>query len=132
MTAKQTRVTNVQVPGEAPPAPEHAAIETTTTDTQAQDDTAGHATSAPSDALDIEALRAQIRDEERAKARAELGAQIQAATSVLDDGAPLETASRGNTDYRNMRAVDVDQSKLTGPVLTLDGYVVPLPFTEKK
>lgn len=38
---------------------------------------------------------------------------------------------RSDRDYRNMRAVDIDASTLTSPVLTLDGYLCP-PVPEKK
>jgi len=119
--AKTNRVTNVQVPGEAPKAEQESAAR------EEQDQ--GHATSAPSDALDIDALRAQIREEERANARAELGEQIQAASTVIASPA---AAPKSKGAYAKMRAADVDPATLTAPVLTLDGYVCPLPPTATK
>lgn len=39
------------------------------------------------------------------------------------EAAPVPVSGRGA--YRKMRAVDVDHTKLTAPVLTLDGWVCP-------
>lgn len=39
---------------------------------------------------------------------------------------------REHQDYRTMRAADIDPATLTSPVLTLDGYLCPLPPEAKK
>jgi hypothetical protein len=132
-TTKSTRVTNVQVPGEAP----KSNLETAAGGVGGDATSAGGATSgsAPTNeapkaeraAVDLDAMRAQIREEERANARAELGQQIQAASTVIAAPAPM----RSKADYRNMRAVDIDPATLTAPVMTLDGYLCP-PAPEAK
>lgn len=89
---------------------------------------------------DHEALRAHIREEERAIIRAEemgklqeeLAQQLQAATTVLaKPDTAAAAAPRSKADYRNMHAHQVDPATLTAPVLTLDGYVCPVA-PEKK
>lgn len=45
------------------------------------------------------------------------------------EAAPVPASGRGA--YRKMRAVDVDHTKLTAPVLTLDGWVCPPAPTAK-
>lgn len=156
MPNKAPRVTNVQVPGEDPKKPEDTG---TSTDSKATDTGAGSAPqpgidgtaqqpegaaagSGPTEGtdtgagqtFDIEALRAEIRAEEMAKLQDELAQQLhaanQAASTVLakpDAAVP----ARSKSDYRNMRAADVDPAILTAPVLTLDGYVCPVA-PEKK
>jgi hypothetical protein len=138
---KSNRVTNVQVPGAAPAAQPGPAADTdiATTSTVAADPAIVPAGAAPAaqgpavdlaPTLDIDALRAQIRDEERQNARLELGAQIEAAASVVRTpaaGAP----QRSRADYRNMRAHEIDPASLTAPVMTLDGYLCP-PAPEAK
>lgn len=118
---KRTRAVNVQVPGEAPKQPEQSH--------QPESDAfAAHAAMQPHD---IEAVRAQIRAEEQANARAELGAQIQAAASVVNQPASASTIAGNRSDYRTMRAADIDHTRLTAPVLSLDGWVCP-PAPEAK
>lgn len=119
-----SRATNIQVPGEQPAA-----------QPSGQPDAASAGAAPPSDkpadtppevsidALrarekDWEAMREQIRAEERDKARIELGAAI-------------TSAPRSKHDYRNMRAADIDPATLTAPVMTLDGYLCP-PAPEAK
>lgn len=156
--AKAPRVTNVQVPGEDPKKPEDTGT-TTNTDSKATDTGAGSPPPAGEDnaahppeaaaagagstegadtgagqTFDIEALRAQIRAEEMGKLQAELAQQLHAAntaasTVLTKPGAA--PAQRSKSDYRNMRAADVDPATLTAPVLTLDGYVCPVA-PEKK
>jgi hypothetical protein len=48
------------------------------------------------------------------------------------DEAAVEHARRVSEDarYRNMRAADIDQAKLTRKVLTRDGWLLPLPRAE--
>lgn len=141
MTASKTnRVTNVQTPGEAPKEAQ-APVATgggagpdigTATPASA---TTSTASTAPSDPIDLEALRAHIREEERAIARdelrAELGQQIQAASTALSATTAAPAPGRSKADYRNMRAADIDPATLTAPVMTLDGYLCP-PAPEAK
>lgn len=134
--SKSTRVVNVQVPGEAPKAPEQAAAPQPTEQAKAEPDAAS-ATATDSSggtaSVDMEALRAHIREEERAilqaELRAELGQQIQAASTALSATAPAP--ARSKRDYANMRAADIDPATLTAPVKTLDGYLCP-PAPEAK
>jgi hypothetical protein len=129
-TAKptSTRVTNVQVPGAIPAAPE-AAQPAAASEAVKQEAAAPGAADPSIISIDLEALTARIREEERTKARAELGAQIEAAQSVV--GKPAESIARSQHDYRNMRADDIDPATLTAPVLTADGYLCP-PMPEAK
>ena len=141
--AKPSRVTNVLVPGEQP----GAATATTSTAAEAASavgalpagDTAPTSqvssdagAGATAQSLDLEALRAEIRAEEMAKLQEELAQQLKVASAVVDKNVTAAApAPRSKHDYRNMRAADVDPATLTAPVLTLDGYVCPLP-PEKK
>ena len=59
---------------------------------------------------DIDALKAQL-----AEARAELAKK----------GVTTKGKAANATGYANMRAADVDHTKLTKAVLTLDGWVCP-------
>lgn len=145
--AKSTRATNVQIPGQAPKAPEPVPQPPATTgpDTSALRptdevlqarvaaiNTPPAATSAPSDALDMEALRAHIREEERAILRDEFSAQMQAASKAIEGTVGASAMpQRSKADYANMRAVDIDPATLTAPVRTLDGYLCP-PAPEAK
>ncbi len=126
---KQSRAVNVQVPGEAPKQPglADAGAPAAGQSLAPQVDTAKPEAGAP--AFDIDALRAQIRAEEQDRARAELGAQIHAAASVINSPAPTIAGARH--DYRRMRAADIDHTRLTAPVLSLDGWVCP-PAPEAK
>lgn len=51
---------------------------------------------------------------------------------AMVDEAAVEHAHRVSEDarYRNMRAADIDQAKLTRKVLTRDGWLLPLPRAE--
>jgi len=149
MPPKNSRVTNVLVPGEQPAkAPEElTGTAGNTADlanagstppaggtdhgTLLESDTgAAGATAAP--ALDVDALRAQIRAEEMGKLQDELAQQLQAASTVVGNRAtPAPAAPRSKSDYRNMRATDIDPTTLTAPVMTLDGYLCPVA-PEKK
>lgn len=128
----KTRNLDVQVPGKAPAEKP----ETTTAAATGTADTSGAPAPEPAPVVaapaypDMEAMRAQIRDEERANARAELAGQIQAASTVIAE--PAGRAGLGKRDYANMRATDIDPASLTAPVLTKDGYLCPLPPEAKK
>lgn len=147
---KSSRATNIQVPGAAPTEQRGSAA----TDVKQPDTNAGDAPSASNSgekpettgststdtdagpAFDLEKLRAQIREEEQARARAELASQIHAASTVIgatDAAAPAAPAAAPLTkgDYKNMRADQVDPKTLTAPVMTRDGWVCPVP-PEKK
>lgn len=138
---KTSRVTNVQTPGEQKPtdtpntgAPAQPAA-TQTASTTYPDGTAATGTpplppDSPTPAVDLDALRAQIREEERINARRELGQQIEAAASMV--GQPTASAQRSKGEYQAMRAADIDPATLTAPVLTRDGYLCPLPPEPKK
>lgn len=140
--ATSGKTLNVQVPGET--APEQDTIDRAQEQPQVEGDkpetivtdadvglagatnTAETATNlAPgatdAGAVDLEALREQIRAEERAKLQDELSQQIRVAQTVVDNR-PASTSSR---NFRNMRAADVDPKTLTAPVLTKDGWVCP-------
>lgn len=146
---KPSRATNVQTPGEQPtaapaqaPAPAPDQQQTSAPVAQApaseagQPDTTAQVGATP--VVDIEALRAQIREEEQTRARAELASQFEiaskAASTVLASpaSAPAASIQRSRTDYLGMRADDVDPGTLTAPVLTKDGWVCPLPPEPKK
>lgn len=143
---KSTRATNIQVPGAQPPAEQPGNDQGTTTGAadapgassagekpETAVTTAGSSTTTgAADVFDIDALRAQIRLEEQARARAELASQIQAASTVVaaDVAAPA-AAPRARADYKTMRADQVDPATLTAPVMTRDGWVCPVP-PEKK
>lgn len=154
---KTSRVTNVQVPGAAvalavaaslPAAGQAEAAATLAPTTSGSapanegpsgnvivtDNAAGSmifGTHNP-DPLDLDALRAQIRDEERAKAREELAGQIQAASTAINVGGGASAKpAHTRSDYRNMSAADIDPSTLTAPVMTRDGYLCP-PAPEAK
>jgi hypothetical protein len=151
--SKSTRVTNVQVPGATPTTEQPGNDQATTADTgatqagaasTADTQTASSSSGKPetvaqatitgaSDVFDIEALRAQIRAEEQSRARAELASQIQAASTMIEAGgtATAAAAPRTRADYKTMRADQVDPTTLTAPVMTLDGWVCPVP-PEKK
>jgi hypothetical protein len=147
--SKPNRVTNVQVPGETLAANEAetsqaqaiagagAANEALTGNQSFEDGkpivtdadvggvggagVAGGVSGAP--AIDVEAIREQIRAEERAKLMAELGTHVQAAQAVV--GAAQAAPSRTGRDYRNLHAHQVDPKSITAPVLTKDGWVCP-------
>lgn len=123
---KSTRITNVQVPGAMPPA-QPESVQKASFDSAKQEviEAKQAEAGAPGTTFDLEAFREQARNE----ARAELHAEIRAAKAVADK--PAESIARSQHDYRNMRAVDIDPSTLSAPVLTRDGYLCP-PAPEKK
>lgn len=132
-TTGAARALNVQVPGAAPK------VQLETAKPGAAAGTENSAAAGAGTAPDLEAIRAQIRDEERANARAELASQMQTAVSaagtVLGTSSALPAVSLSGLtkrDYANMRADDIDPATLTGPVLTLDGYLCPNPPEAKK
>lgn len=128
--ARRTRATTIQVPGEAPKQPEQPE-EMKHPEPDAFIAGAAMQPHEVVPVVDMDALRAQIRAEEQANARAELGAQIQAAASVVNQTASASTIAGNRSNYRTMRAADIDHTRLTAPVLSLDGWVCP-PAPEAK
>lgn len=129
--ARRTRATTIQVPGEAPKQPEEMKQPEPDAFAASQGAAPVAFNTDHQPSTDIEALRAQIRAEEQANARAELGAQIQAAASVVNQPASASTIAGNRSNYRTMRAADIDHTRLTAPVLSLDGWVCP-PAPEAK
>ncbi|MEC5164053.1 hypothetical protein [Janthinobacterium sp. CG_S6] len=130
-TVKTSRVLAVQVPGEAlTPALDAAGA-------QLSIDQPPHVEAAkpesarakvPELALpDLAEIRAEALEQARFEVRIELGEQLQAATAVLGQ----QAAPRSKSDYRRMRAADIDHTTLTSPVMTLDGYLCPPPPAAK-
>lgn len=131
-TAKTGKNLNVQVPGETAPEPltgqatEPQAPILTDADVAGVGSAGsagtagadGNASSASGNGVDLDALREQIRNEERAKLQAELSSAMKAAETVM-------AAPSGARNYRDMRAHEVDPKTLTAPVLTKDGWVCP-------
>lgn len=91
-----SRTLKVQTPGAPTPAPEAAPVETQTT----QPAEAQQATPAP-----------EADSEQPAQAPAE---------------PPARAPRTKPTNYSQMRAADIDPAQLTAPVLSLDGWVMPL------
>jgi len=54
---------------------------------------------------------------------------LESATNEIQSVADKPLVSRGS--YRTMRAADIDHTKLTAPVMTLDGWLCP-PAPEAK
>jgi hypothetical protein len=139
MTApKNTRVTNVQIPGAAPapvaaaPAPEAPVAKTADPEPEPAPAAAVSGSFQPeADEFSMDEMRARIREEERAILRDELNAQMQAASKAIEDTVGNSAAQLNKTDYRNMRAADIDPSTLVAAVLTRDGYLCP-PSPEAK
>lgn len=153
----KSRVTNVQVPGETAPAanePETSQPQATAAEPQVQAssesekqevvtdahvggvfDIGAGAASGAGAAIDIEALRNQIRAEERAKLMSDFDAEMAAARHFAAkaaaeklgaaQGARAEPGIATARSYKDMRAHEVDASTLTAPVLTKDGWVCP-------
>jgi hypothetical protein len=113
-TASSRARGNVQVPGEPPVEPVAEPVEQ-------KEPAPAEPVAEPAPSIDVDALREQIRAEERAKLLAE-AQPVQSATVAT--GRP---AQQNRGAYRNMRASEVDHTKLTAPVLTLDGWVCPPP-----
>ena len=151
-SSKSSRVTKVHTPGEQPKndkpaetlnaggADDNANAGATqpgdtagANGTGATNDIAGQMRDLSAPAFDLEALRHQIRQEEREAARRELGAQIQAASSVIDGAAPATGSTyRTKSDFRNMYAREIDHTTLTAPVMTRDGWLCPPAPVAKK
>ncbi|AZS78834.1 hypothetical protein ELS24_10485 [Achromobacter spanius] len=118
---------NVQTPGESAPASPASQDDSTQTpgesvaDTSAGTDQAAADALAAQDELKLAQQRIQEQDAEIALLRASQTAA--SGTTTTKPGAPR--------DYRRMRAEDIDATKLTAPVLSADGWVVPNP-PEKK
>lgn len=141
MSAPKTNVTKVQVPGEEQPKPDldkpaEGAVKQPEDSPQPPADDAAPNQSAPypTDAIDIEAMRAQIRAEERASIHAEMNHEMRAASKAMGKvGGNISTLShRSKADYANMRAADIDHTTLVAPVMTKDGYLCPPPPEAKK
>ena len=106
--ATSTRVTNVQVPGESNPA---------------QDDGAEDQSQDPETAAVTESAEAKA-----VPAKAAAPAKASKAEAKAVDR--LTRPSR--SEYKHMRAEDIDASKLTSAVLSLDGWVCPPTLTAPK
>lgn len=146
---KRTREVSIQVPGapadtQAPAGSDSAKIETEgqgscevdvqvlgaapkqdlSQESNVEQESAMMANAMAAQGADVgmDALRAELLAQARAEVHAELGEQLNAATAVLKQATPTPLA-RGA--YRNMRAADIDHTKLTAPVLTIDGWVCP-------
>jgi hypothetical protein len=146
--SQPSRVTNVQMPGaQPPPAPpveqtpspaQIAAIDAAAADQRAKESESAKGninatevfTAASLGDVDMEALRAHIREEERALIRAEFAEHSTAAKSKAVTEFH-QAQPRSKAEYRNMRAADIDHTTLTAPVMTLDGYLCP-PAPEAK
>lgn len=129
----KSNVTAVQVPGEAPAQPNTDLIaeQSAEQSSEAPESATNEIQSEDAPAVDIEALRAQIRAEEQAKARTELMSQAQVALKVASVK-PATTVAAARGSYRTMSADDIDAASLTAPVMTKDGWLCPPPPTEKK
>lgn len=73
-------------------------------------------------AVDGNGIPEDVMARARALVHAELGEQLEAASAVLKQATTTPLA-RGA--YRNMRAADIDHTKLTAPVLSADGWLCP-------
>lgn len=125
------RAVNVQVPGE------QAEIQTNELQAEQLTEYSPECSEAAtneiqSEPVDMDALRAQIRAEEQAKARSELGEQIRAAQDALEAGTPQRglNAPGHRSAYRHTPAAEIDPASLTAPVLTKDGWLCPPAPTE--
>jgi type II secretory pathway component GspD/PulD (secretin) len=128
---KRTREVAIQVPGAPADTQAPAGSDSAKIDTEAQ---------RTREVAEIDAQRlnnlAATEDEQlvaggipedvmaraRAQVHAEMGEQLEAAAAVLKQATPTPLA-RGA--YRNMRAADIDHTKLKAPVLSADGWVCP-------
>lgn len=129
----KSNVTAVQVPGEAPSQPntDLLAEQTAEQSSESSESATNEIQSEAAPAVDIEALRAQIRAEEQAKARAELMDQAQVALKVAS-AQPATTVAAARGSYRTMSADDIDAATLTAPVMTKDGWLCPPPPADKQ
>ena len=114
--AQGAREVDVQVPGAAPKQDlsQESNVE--------QESAMANAMATQGAGIGMDSLRAELLAQARAEVHAELGEQLNAATAVLKQAAPTPLA-RGA--YRNMRAADIDHTKLKAPVLSADGWVCP-------
>lgn len=146
---KRTREVAIQIPGapadtQAPAGSDSAKIDTETqgarefdvqmhgaapkedlsqeSNVEQESSIMAHAMAAQGADIGMDALRAELLAQARAEVHAELGEQLNAATAVLKQATPTPLA-RGA--YRNMRAADIDHTKLKAPVLSADGWVCP-------
>ena len=83
------------------------------------------------DALTTEQLAQLYGIEKGGRGRKSVLAAIEAAQEGRDDAAPPEARVPNVTgdpqSYARMRASEIDQATLAGPVLTLDGWLLPRP-----
>lgn len=63
-----------------------------------------------------------LMERARAEVRAELGVALEVAAKQLQ---PTTVTPQSRSDYRKMRAADIDPTKLSAPVFTLDGWLCP-------
>lgn len=70
----------------------------------------------------VDGIHEDVMARARAQVHAEMGERLEAAAAVLKQATPTPLA-RGA--YRNMRAADIDHTKLKAPVLSADGWVCP-------
>lgn len=63
-----------------------------------------------------------LMERARAEVRAELGVALEVAAKQLQ---PTTVTPQSRSDYRQMRAADIDATKLSAPVFTLDGWLCP-------
>lgn len=145
MSTANKRATNVQVPGEDPKKPEAeqqnakpeglGAEDPAQSQDKAENTGAGQTEGSAAPAIDMDALREQIRAEEQAKLRAELSEQIQTAKGQIQASETVAAKPgakpAGRRDYLHMRADDIDPVTLTAPVRTKDGWLCP-PAPEAK
>jgi hypothetical protein len=121
------RTLSVQIPGETAPSNPPSQDDSNQTPgdpalaSGAATDQAAADALAAQDELKLAQQRIQEQEAEIALLRAQAAAPVAAAASK--PGAPR--------DYRRMRAEEIDAAKLTAPVLSADGWVVPNP-PEKK
>lgn len=83
------------------------------------------------DALTTEQLAALYGIEKAGQARKSVLAAIEKEQGSREDteapAAKVPNVTGDANSYARMRADEIDQAKLTAPVLTLDGWLMPLP-----
>lgn len=123
----KSNVAAVQVPGEEPAKQSNDLL--AEQNAEQSSDSAESATNeiqSSTPAIDLEAERAKIREEERAAARVELAKQVAAAAEALEEPpVPTTSIATSRRAYRDKNAADIDPSTLTAPVLTKDGWLCP-------
>lgn len=141
--AKSSRVTKIQTPGAPNPPADNPSSEGEKQEVGA--DAAGHgvagldapnatpaATATTKAEMDVDAMREQIRAEERAKLQEELQASITGAETVLKAPARATLDRPNRQQYAQMREHEVDPTTITSAVLTKDGWVCPAPAPAAK